>query len=123
VRAMSPLISVGSGRSRSKRGRSLRPAIALQAGAADAVADLAARGLPVAVLSGSMAAHYRGRVTARTVDDVVTPALLALIWKNTHSPGKRELLAPHPASNHQARPPPLPREPAGSAPDHQDDRS
>jgi hypothetical protein len=90
---MSPLISVGTGRSRSKRGRSLRPAIALQAGAADAVADLAARGLAVAVLSGSRAAHYRDRLTARTVDDVVTPALLALIWKNTHSPGTRELLA------------------------------
>ncbi|MFF7845170.1 hypothetical protein ACFZC6_41480 [Streptomyces ossamyceticus] len=101
---MSPLISVGSGRSRSKRGRDLRPAIALQAGAADAVADLAARGLAVAVLSGSMAAHYRDRGTARTVDDVVTPALLALIWKNTHSRDADAARA-HPASIHQARPP------------------
>jgi DNA-binding transcriptional LysR family regulator len=70
----------------------LRPAIALQASAADAIADLAARGLGVAVLSDSMAASHRDRLTARTVDDVETPALLALIWKSTHSPAVRELL-------------------------------
>ncbi|MFF8597254.1 LysR family transcriptional regulator [Streptomyces sp. NPDC015220] len=72
--------------------RSLQPAITLQAGAADAIADLAARGLAVAVLSESMAARHRDRLTARTVDGVDTPALLALIWKSTHSPGVRELL-------------------------------
>ncbi|MFF7260865.1 LysR family transcriptional regulator [Streptomyces sp. NPDC008159] len=72
--------------------QNLQPAIALQASAADAIADLAARGLAVAVLSDSMAAHYRDRLTARTIDDVATPALLALIWKNTPSPGVRELL-------------------------------
>jgi len=70
----------------------LQPAIALQANAADAIADLAARGLGVAVLSESMAASYRDRLTARVIDDVETPALLALIWKGDHNPAVRELL-------------------------------
>lgn len=70
----------------------LQPAIALQASAADAIADLAARGLGVAILSDSMAARYHDRLTAHTIDDVETPALLALIWKSTHSPAVRELL-------------------------------
>lgn len=72
--------------------QNLKPSIALQASAADAVADLAARGLGVAVLSNSMAAGYRDRLTARTIDDVETPALLALIWKSAHNPSVRELL-------------------------------
>ena len=38
----------------------LRPDIALQASAPDAVADLAIRGLGVAILSESMATDYRG---------------------------------------------------------------
>lgn len=70
-----------------------QPVIALQASAGDAIADLAARGLGVGILSESMAARYRDRLTARTVDDVETPALLALIWKDTHNPAVRELLA------------------------------
>ncbi|MGY3205316.1 LysR family transcriptional regulator [Streptomyces sp. TE5632] len=72
--------------------QNLQPTITLQAGAADAIAGLAVRGLAVAVLSDSMAARHRDRLTARTIDDVDTPALLALIWKSTHSPGMRELL-------------------------------
>ncbi|SEF04841.1 LysR family transcriptional regulator [Streptomyces sp. Ag109_O5-10] len=71
----------------------LRPAIALQASAPDAIADLAARGLGVAVLSESMAASHRDRLVARTVDDVETPALLALVWRSAHNPPVRELLA------------------------------
>ncbi|MDX3853204.1 LysR family transcriptional regulator [Streptomyces sp. AK02-01A] len=70
----------------------LRPAIALQASAADAIADLAVRGLAIAVLSESMAVPYRDRLTARTIDDLETPALLAMIWNNTHSPAVRALL-------------------------------
>jgi DNA-binding transcriptional LysR family regulator len=73
--------------------QSLQPAIALQASAADAIADLSTRGLAVAILSESMAARYRDRLTALTIDDVETPVLLALIWKSTHSPAIRELLA------------------------------
>lgn len=72
--------------------QNLRPVIALQASAADAIADLATRELAVAVLSDSMAAHYRDRLTARTIDDVETPALLALMWKDSRSPAVRELL-------------------------------
>jgi DNA-binding transcriptional LysR family regulator len=70
----------------------LQPAIALQASAADAIADLAARGLGVAILSESMAGSHGGRLTVRTIDDVATPAVLALIWKSTHNPSVRELL-------------------------------
>ncbi|MER7477716.1 LysR substrate-binding domain-containing protein [Streptomyces sp. NPDC126510] len=73
--------------------RDLRPRVALQAGAADAVADLAARGLGVGVLSESMAAGHRDRLVARTIDDVETPALLALVWRNGRSPAVREMLA------------------------------
>ncbi|WP_333760951.1 LysR family transcriptional regulator [Streptomyces sp. IBSBF 2390] len=72
--------------------QSLQPTISLQASAADAIAGLAARGLAVAVLTDSMAASHRDRLTVRTIDDVDTPAVLALIWKNTHNPGMRELL-------------------------------
>ncbi|GLW97230.1 LysR substrate-binding domain-containing protein [Microtetraspora sp. NBRC 16547] len=73
--------------------QSLQPVIALQASAADAIADLAARGLAVAILSDSMAAHYRDRLTALTIEDVEIPALLALVWRSPHSPAVRELLA------------------------------
>lgn len=70
----------------------LHPSIALQAGAADAIADLAARGLGIAILSDSMAAHYRDRLVTLTITDVTTPALLALVWRGPHSPATRELL-------------------------------
>lgn len=72
--------------------QSLQPSIALQASAADGIAGLAARGLGVAILSDSMAESYRDRLTTRTIDDVETPALLALIWRNAHNPSVRELL-------------------------------
>ncbi|WP_067128304.1 LysR family transcriptional regulator [Microtetraspora malaysiensis] len=72
--------------------RDLRPVIALQASAVDAIADLAARGLAVAVLSRSMAERYRDRLVTRTIDDLETPALLALVWRGSHSPALRELL-------------------------------
>ncbi|MER5881278.1 LysR family transcriptional regulator [Streptomyces sp. NPDC001910] len=70
----------------------LQPAIALQASAADAIVDLAARGLGVAVLSDSMAAGHRDRLTARTIDDVEAPALLALVWRGSDNASVRELL-------------------------------
>jgi DNA-binding transcriptional LysR family regulator len=72
--------------------QNLQPTIALQASAADAIADLASRGLGVAVLSDSMAENYRDRLTARTIDDVDVPALLALVWRSAHNPAVRELL-------------------------------
>ncbi|MEV0239344.1 LysR substrate-binding domain-containing protein [Streptomyces sp. NPDC050674] len=72
--------------------RDLRPGIALEAGAGDAVVDLAARGLGVAVLSESMAAGRDGGVVVRVIDDVETPALLALVWRGGRGPAVRELL-------------------------------
>ncbi|WP_328412553.1 LysR substrate-binding domain-containing protein [Streptomyces violaceus] len=77
---------------RSCAAQDLHPTIALQASAADAIVDLAARGLGVAVLSESMAASHGDRIVARTIDDVTAPALLALIWKGTNGPAVRELL-------------------------------
>ncbi|MFC4014972.1 LysR family transcriptional regulator [Nonomuraea purpurea] len=68
------------------------PAIALQASAADAIADLAGRGIAVGVLSESMAARYRDRLTALLIDDATEPALLALAWRATHGPAVRALL-------------------------------
>ncbi|MEU3659690.1 LysR family transcriptional regulator [Streptomyces sp. NPDC032940] len=74
-------------------GQGLRPTIALQASAGDAIADLAARGLGVAVLSASMAAAHHDRLTARTIEDLETPGVLALIWAPTPGPAVRELVA------------------------------
>lgn len=70
--------------------RGVRPAIALQAGAPDAIADLAARGLGVAILGRSMAQGYRDRLTALVIEDAEAPGLLALVWRNTNSPAARE---------------------------------
>ncbi|MEV3963810.1 LysR substrate-binding domain-containing protein [Nocardia sp. NPDC050193] len=82
--------------------RNLRPVVALQAGAADAIADLAARGLAVAVLSDSMAATYRDRLVTLAVEGVETPALLALIWKNTGRPAVRQLMVHSRRAFHRA---------------------
>lgn len=70
--------------------------IALQASAPATVADLAARGLGVAVLSESMAAAAHDRLEPLLIEDVEELALLALIWKagRTPSPALRALL-PH----------------------------
>ena len=68
----------------------LRPEIALQASAPDAVADLAIRGLGVAVLSESMAAGYE-QLAAVAIEDIAIPAVLALVWTTT-SPALAELL-------------------------------
>jgi len=70
----------------------IRPDISLQASAPDAVADLAIRGLGVAILSASMTARHHGRLTAVAIEDIETPAVLALIWAGTQSPALRELL-------------------------------
>lgn len=71
----------------------LRPVIALEASAAGAVADLAARGLGVAVLSESMVAGHAGRLTAVALRDVEDPALLALVWREG-APAVPALLRP-----------------------------
>jgi DNA-binding transcriptional LysR family regulator len=70
-----------------------RPEIAFQASAPGAVADLACRGLGVAIFTESMAAGFSGQLTAVVIDDIATPALLALVWTRAESPALRELLA------------------------------
>lgn len=65
--------------------------IVLQASAPDAVADLAVRGLGVAILTESMVANH-GRLTALTINDIRTPAGLALVWRATQSPPLRAFL-------------------------------
>jgi DNA-binding transcriptional LysR family regulator len=70
-----------------------RPDIALQASAPGAVADLAGRGLGVAILSETMAAGFSGRLDAVAIEDVVTPSLLALVWRRGESPALSQLLA------------------------------
>jgi DNA-binding transcriptional LysR family regulator len=71
---------------------SLRPEIALQASAPGAVVDLAVRGLGVAILSETIAADHADRLRPLLIDDVDTPAVLALIWTAAKSPALRELL-------------------------------
>ena len=69
-----------------------RPSIALQASAPSAVADLASRGLGVAIFSATMATFYPDRLTAVPVKGVVMPSLLALVWNASPSPALREFL-------------------------------
>ncbi len=71
----------------------LRPSIALQASAPSAVADLASRGLGVAIFSATMATFYSDRLTAVPVTGVATPSLLALVWSPAPSPALREFLS------------------------------
>jgi DNA-binding transcriptional LysR family regulator len=73
--------------------RGVQPVIALQAGAPDAIADLAVRGLAVAVMTESMAARHRDRLACLSVDDADTPVLLAVVWKDARSPAVREVVA------------------------------
>jgi DNA-binding transcriptional LysR family regulator len=70
----------------------LQPDIALQASAPSAVADLAARGLGVAIFSATMAANYSDRLVAVPVAGISTPSLLALVWSNSPSLALREFL-------------------------------
>jgi len=69
-----------------------RPDIALQASAPGAVADLAGRGLGVAILSQTMASGFSGLLTAVAIKDIVSAAVLALVWVPGQSPALRELL-------------------------------
>lgn len=66
--------------------QNLRPTVAVQASAADAIVDLAARGLAVGILSESMAQRYRPRVQVLPIRDIAVPALLALVWRQAANP-------------------------------------
>jgi DNA-binding transcriptional LysR family regulator len=72
--------------------KGIRPVIALQASAPSSVTDLATRGLGVAVLSQSMIAQHGDQLQARLIDDLETPAVLALVWTRADSPALRQLL-------------------------------
>ena len=61
-------------------GSGAAPDVALQASAPDTVADLAARGMGVGVLSASMAAADDRRLRAVPLNGVRTPAVLSLVW-------------------------------------------
>ncbi len=74
--------------------RGIQMDIALQATAPGTVADLAQRGLGVAILSESMATAHSARLKALVIDDVETLAVLALIWPSAESPALKGLL-PH----------------------------
>ena len=70
----------------------LQPSIALQASAGEAVADLAARGLGVGILSESMAPDTTDRLRRLLIDDVTTPASLALVWNGDPGPALAKLV-------------------------------
>ncbi len=70
----------------------LKLQIALEASAPNAVADLAARGLGVAILSETIAAAHADRLRSAIIADVGIPAELALIWKPSPTPAARAFL-------------------------------
>ena len=72
--------------------RGVRLDIALEASAPATVADLALRGLGVAVLSESIVASYGDRLVAIPISDVKGRAALYLVWKPGPSPAVRRLL-------------------------------
>lgn len=69
----------------------LRLDIALEVSAPGTAADLAARGLGVAILSESMASEHP-TLEFRVVEDVDIPALLTLVWRPAPSPAAEEFL-------------------------------
>lgn len=70
----------------------LQPTVALQAGAPEAVADLARRGLGVAILSESMTARHGPGLVSVPLTDVAIPAVLALVWPRRVDRALGELL-------------------------------
>jgi DNA-binding transcriptional LysR family regulator len=72
--------------------KGIHPDISLQASAPGAVADLAGRGLGIAILTESMAADHADRLTALPIYDSTALAVLAFIWATTDTPALRELL-------------------------------
>jgi DNA-binding transcriptional LysR family regulator len=69
--------------------RGINPDIALQASAPGAVADLAIRGLGIAILSESMVTKHIGRLKALLIADIETPAVLALVVLRTERRASR----------------------------------
>jgi DNA-binding transcriptional LysR family regulator len=72
--------------------RGVRLRISLQASAPAAVADLAIRGLGVAILSSSMAAQQAPWLTALPIEHVDTETVLSLVWTSVTNPATRHLI-------------------------------
>ena len=70
----------------------LKLPITLEASAPNAVADLAARGLGVAILSETIAAAHAARLRSAIIEDVAIPADLSLIWKPSPTPAATAFL-------------------------------
>lgn len=77
---------------RSCADRGVQAEAGLQAGAPTTVADLAARGLGVAVLSESTAAPHADRLRVLRIADAEVEAVLALVWRGSPNPALGELL-------------------------------
>ncbi|QES42987.1 LysR family transcriptional regulator [Streptomyces venezuelae] len=83
--------------------------IAFQAGAPSAIADLAIRGLGVAILSDSLVSQHRPHLTTRPITDIPTEPVLSLSWSTTDNPALRQLLHHcHTTFSRTAPTPPVP---------------
>lgn len=67
--------------------------IGLQATSAEAVGDLASRGLGAAVLSESMSMDFSDTLVALPLDGVPQQALLMLVWSGSTNPAARVLVS------------------------------
>lgn len=65
------------------------PQVAVEASAADAIADLSARGVGIGVLSESMAQDYGDRLAVVPLNGNPVDAVLAVVWSPTPSPAVR----------------------------------
>jgi len=70
----------------------IRMEIAFQAGAPTAIADLAIRGLGVAILSESMATQHSPWLTARPIEGINTESVLSLVWTPAKNPARQQLI-------------------------------
>ena len=71
----------------------VRVQVALQAGAPTTVADLASRGLGIAVLSETTAAPHTERLRILRIADAEVEAVLALVWSDSPNPALSELMS------------------------------
>jgi len=89
---MPPGAGIRAALDQSCRARNVAPVIALEASAAATLADLAVRGLGVAIMSQTMASPFDEGLSALLIEDAETPALLALAWKPPPAPALVELI-------------------------------
>ena len=68
------------------------PHVAVEASAADTIADLSARGVGIGVLSESMAREYSDRLCVAVLQGNPVPAVLAVVWSGTTSPAVRAFI-------------------------------